>query len=145
MNDISDFLGRGWCFPPQFEKNKKGVVMLEDVDDIASSLSILLSTAVGERVMDVNYGCNLDSLIFESLDTTTLTIIEDKIRKSILFFEPRIDAKKISLNTDDILEGKILINIDYVVITTNSRYNFVYPFFKNEGTEIQNLILNYPV
>ena len=143
-NDNSGFLGRGWGFPPQFEKTSKTVVMLEDLEDIKSSLQILLSTVVGERVMDVNYGCNLDSLIFESLDTTTLTIIEDKVKTAILFFEPRIDAKKIKLITDDILEGRIFIEIEYVVRTTNSRYNFVYPFFKNEGTEIQDLITNNP-
>jgi uncharacterized protein len=148
-NDTSNysFLGRGWSFPPQFEKNAKTVVMLEDEEDIRSSLEILLSTAVGERVMDVNYGCNMDELIFESLSTSMLTIIKDKIERAILFFEPRIEVTKLDLNTDpvNILEGRVLIEIEYIISATNSRYNFVYPFYVNEGTEIQTIITNNPV
>jgi uncharacterized protein len=148
-NDKSNysFLGRGWSFPPQFEKNAKTVVMLEDEEDIRSSLEILLSTAVGERVMDVNYGCNMDELIFESLSTSAITIIKDKIEKAILFFEPRIEVTKLELNTDsiNILEGRVLIEIEYIISATNSRYNFVYPFYVNEGTEIQTIIRNNPV
>ncbi|NOT50459.1 MAG: GPW/gp25 family protein [Chitinophagaceae bacterium] len=148
-NDKSNysFLGRGWSFPPQFEKSAKTVVMLEDEQDIRSSLEILLSTAVGERVMDVNYGCNMDELIFESLSTSAITIIKDKIEKAILFFEPRIEVTKLDLNTDsiNILEGRVLIEIEYIISATNSRYNFVYPFYVNEGTEIQTIIRNNPV
>ena len=34
------------------------------------------------------------------------------------------------------LEGIVLINIVYRVKTTNSRFNFVYPYYKQEGTDI---------
>ena len=62
----------------------------------------------------------------------------DKIKTAILFFEPRIDAKKISLNTQNELEGEVLVEIDYIVRATNSRFNFVFPYYKNEGTELGN-------
>ena len=35
------------------------------------------------------------------------------------------------------LEGRILIVIQYKVITTNSRYNYVFPFYKAEATELK--------
>jgi len=34
------------------------------------------------------------------------------------------------------LEGVVLISIIYRVRTTNSRFNFVYPFYKQEGTDV---------
>jgi len=34
-------------------------------------------------------------------------------------------------------EGVIVLIIDYTVRTTNSRFNFVYPYYKVEGTEIK--------
>ena len=34
--------------------------------------------------------------------------------------------------------GLLLITVNYRVRSTNTRYNFVYPFYKNEGTEIRN-------
>lgn len=130
------FLGRGWSFPPMFNANLKTVEMLEEEADIASSLEILLTTSPGERVMLPDYGCNMDELIFEALDTTTKTLIADKIESAILYYEPRIDLEKIKLDSTRELEGVILIEVIYRVRRTNSRFNFVFPFYKEEGTDI---------
>jgi phage baseplate assembly protein W len=139
-NNDRNFIGTGWSFPPQFDIISKSVAMTDGETDINNSLSILLSTVVGERVMDMKYGCNLDALIFENLDTSTITYIKSKIDTAILFYESRIELKKIEINTENILEGLILIEVDYVISATNSRYNFVYPFWKEEGTELQSII-----
>ena len=53
------FSGRGWSFPPTFNRTTSGVEMLEGEADIVSSLQVLLSTIQGERVMLPQYGCNL--------------------------------------------------------------------------------------
>jgi hypothetical protein len=135
-----DFLGKGWSFPPTFEGGQRGVLMVEKNKDIQESLQILLTTAVGERIMQPRYGCNMDEMVFETLDTTTKTIIKDKIRTAILFFEPRIDVVSIAMNAVNSLEGEILIEIEYVVRATNSRFNFVFPYYINEGTELGFLI-----
>lgn len=134
-----DFLGKGWSFPPTFLPALQGVLMTEKVEDINRSLQILLTTKQGERVMQPKYGCNMDEMVFESLSTTTKTIIKDKIRTAILYFEPRIDVTSISMDTTNELEGEILIEIEYVVRSTNSRFNFVFPFYINEGTELNML------
>jgi uncharacterized protein len=139
----TNFLGRGWGFPPTFNRDLRGVEMLEKEADIRSSLEVLLSTALGERIMLPNYGCNMDELLFESLDTTTKTIITDKIETAILYHEPRINVEKIELKDDQILEGIVLIEIEYTVRSTNSRFNFVFPFYKQEGTDI-NLVTTFP-
>lgn len=138
----NDFLGRGWSFPPAFNNSAKGLEMTEKVLDIQKSLEILLSTRVGERIMQPKYGCNLDELVFESLDTTTKTIIMDKIRTAILYFEPRIDVQKVDLNTENELEGIVILEIDYLVRATNSRFNFTYPYYRNEGTELELITTN---
>jgi phage baseplate assembly protein W len=135
----NDFLGKGWSFPPTFSLESTTVNMEEKEVDIEQSLHILLTTAVGERVMQPKYGCNMDTLVFEPLNTSVKTIMIDKIRTAILFFEPRIDAKKIALNTQNALEGEVLVEIEYVVRATNSRFNFVFPYYINEGTEIKIL------
>ena len=131
-----DFLGRGWSFPPNFNIATQTVDMTEKNEDIRKSLQILLTTTAGERVMEPKYGCNMEELLFESLDTTTKTLIRDKIKTAILYFEPRIDVTRIELNTQNELAGELLIEIEYLVRATNSRFNFVFPFYKNEGTEI---------
>ena len=131
---LKSFLGTGWGFPPDFSKNSTRVEMLSDEEDIRSSLEILLSTRPGERVMRPDYGCNLDELVFEPLTTTFKTYIIDLIQTAILYHEPRIDVDKIDLDDTGELEGRILISIEYTIRSTNSRFNFVYPFYKNEIT-----------
>ncbi len=131
------FLGTGWAFPPEFEQAGGTTSMMSDAEDIHSSLEILLSTRPGERVMRPEYGCNLDELIFEPLTTTFKTYIKDLIHTAILYHEPRIDVLKIVLNDTGELEGQILIAIDYMIRSTNSRFNFVYPFYINEGTDVK--------
>ena len=130
------FIGRGWSFPPNFNQNTGSVEMLEQEADIASSLEILLGTVCGERIMLPQYGCNLDELVFEILDTRMKTLMADKIESAILYHEPRIELEKVILNDTRELEGVILIEINYRVKTTNSRFNFVFPFYKLEGTDI---------
>ncbi|MFZ4547612.1 MAG: GPW/gp25 family protein [Bacteroidales bacterium] len=136
MEDKLTFLGRGWSFPPTFDTELGTVQMLEYEADVASSLEILLGTMRGERLMVPHYGCNLDELIFESLDTRMKTLMIDKIESAILYHEPRIELEKVTLNGSRELEGIVLIEIVYRVKTTNSRFNFVYPYYKQEGTDI---------
>lgn len=137
MKMFNSFLGTGWGFPPTFGKDTLQVGMLSDEEDIQSSLEILLSTRQGERVMLHKYGCNLDEMVFEPMTTTFKTYIKDMIQTAILYYEPRIDVKKITLDDSRDAEGVILVIIEYVVRSTNSRYNFVYPFYKNEGTQVK--------
>ena len=138
----NDFLGKGWSFPPSFNAQLKTVEITEKETDINRSLQILLTTTVGERIMEPKYGCNMEELLFEPLNTSTKTIIIDKIKTAILYFEPRIDAKSIILNTQNELEGEVLIEIEYEVRATNSRFNFVFPYYKKEGSELKILTTN---
>lgn len=130
------FLGRGWSFPPSFSDKNKGVVMVEDEEDIGQSLEILLSTRLGERIMVPKYGCDLSTMISEAMTTSFTTYIKDLIRTAILHHEPRIQVEKIRLNTVNEHEGLIMINIQYLVRITNTRSNLVYPFYINEATDL---------
>jgi len=131
-----DYLGRGWSWPPEFVLKPAHVTMLEEDADVVSSLQILLSTTPGERVMQPLYGCNLIELVFESLDTRIKTLMADKVESSILYYEPRVNLESVILDDSMELEGVVLINIVYQVKNTNSRFNFVYPFYTREGTDI---------
>ena len=57
----------------------------------------------------------------------------DKIKTAILLFEPRVITDKVELKSDNELDGVVLIEIGYTIITTNTRNNIVFPFYKNEG------------
>lgn len=133
-NDDASYLGRGWSFPPSFDKINGETLMVTSKEDIEQSLEILLSTRPGERVMQPGFGCNLDVLLFESITTTLLTYVKDLIRKSILFHEARIDVNEIKIDIENVLNGLLLIAVDYTIRSTNSRFNFVYPFYLEEAS-----------
>ena len=105
------FLGRGWSFPPEFDRSARGVKMVEQEADVASSLEILLTTMRGERIMLPLYGCGLDELMFASLDTRMKTLMIDKIESAILYHEPRIALESVRLDNSEELSGVVLIEI----------------------------------
>lgn len=136
MESKKAFLGTGWSFPPEFKKTTTAVVMISDEEDIKSSLEILLSTKIGERIMQPKYGCNMDELIFNPLNRTLKTYVSELIKTAILYHEPRIDVEKIDISKGDDLNGELLVILDYKIRATNSRINMVFPFYKGEGTDI---------
>jgi uncharacterized protein len=129
------FLGKGWSFPPTFDNRAKGVVMTEGEDDIRASLEILLGTRLGERIMRPGYGTNLDQMLFDTIDATLVATLEKDLQFAIALYEPRIDMKQLAVLSDRQVEGRLLVVIDYIVRSTNTRNNLVYPFYLNEGTE----------
>ncbi|MCB0582092.1 MAG: GPW/gp25 family protein [Phaeodactylibacter sp.] len=142
--DKQPFLGTGWAFPVTFSKERAGapgadcsVDMASDIRDIEQSLTILLTTRPGERVMRPDYGCSLEDLLFEPINESLLTYVRNLIDRSILYYEPRVKLNGIEILEDEnLLEGRLKISVDITVRATNSRYNYVYDFYKREATII---------
>ncbi|HEY5919631.1 MAG TPA: GPW/gp25 family protein [Chryseolinea sp.] len=133
---FNSFLGTGWAFPPAFDNESGTVNMVSNEQDIRESLNILLSTSLGERVMQPKYGCNLTDYLFEPLSSSMIGFIKDRVENAILFYEPRIIAEKIEVTDDgsfDLIEGKFIISVEYSIPGTNSRFNYVYDYYKNEA------------
>ena len=133
---INAFLGKGWAFPPTFDLDTGEVELVSDVRDINESLNILLSTSLGERVMQPKYGCDMHDYLFEPLNSSLIGFIKDRVENSLIVYEPRIDVEKIDVTKDDsfdLIEGKFLISIDYSIPGTNSRFNYVYDYYLNEA------------
>ncbi len=133
ITNETSFLGTGWSFPPSFSKKTREVLLTSDEEDIKKSLEILLSTAIGERFLQPRYGCLLDDYVFEPMNATIETSIKLTVKNAIMEFEPRIRLLAVRLDNGLINEGRVDIAVEYEIITTNSRFNFVYPFYMNEA------------
>jgi uncharacterized protein len=130
------FLGTGWSFPPSFDRDTGSIELVSQVNDINQSLDILLSTSLGERVMQPRYGCNLMDYVFEPLSSNMIGFLKDRVETSILFYEPRIVAERIEVTSADsfeLMEGKFTITVEYSIPGTNSRFNYVYDYYLNEA------------
>ena len=134
---MDDFIGKGWSFPPHFSKHKDmrddyyagGIDMVADQQEIEESLAVIFSTQLGERLFHNDFGCSLIDYQFAGNDNITLLRIKDMISRAVKKHEPRITLEQVEVNTDDIMEGKISINLSYTINATNSSYNMVYPYY----------------
>jgi phage baseplate assembly protein W len=136
----TSFLGTGWSFPPEFVRKTGEVVMTSDEEDIQASLKILLGTGIGERFLNPKYGLDMHEMLFEPMSTTLKTYLQDRIKTTILIYEPRINLLSVDLDNSAQYEGKLNLVIDYEVRATNSRFNLVYPFYTTDGNEIRGTV-----
>lgn len=130
------YLGKGWDFPPTFLERQGEVKLISDIEDIEKSLHTIVTTRQGERIMRPKFGCDLTDQIFENLSATQTTIMKNRIKEAIVIYEPRIDVIKIALDTQNFLEGKFLIKVEYIIRATNTRRNIVFPYYITEATDI---------
>jgi phage baseplate assembly protein W len=134
-NNNSAFLGKGWAFPVTFDAAGGSVAMAKYEEDIWQSLQILFSTSIRERVLQPDYGCNPEDYVFATMNVSFLSYLEDLVKKNIARNEPRIRLDDLSIVNSQ-LEGILEIHLAYTVRTTNTRFNMVYPFYKQEGTNV---------
>lgn len=130
----SDFLGRGWSFPPSFSKELRSVAMVADIQDIKQSLCVLFGTAPGERVMLPTYGCDLWQYVFRELNTSLLNDISDVVATAIIRWETRVQLLSVTATVDPEQAGLVLIDVNFLVRRINTRSNLVYPFYLTEAT-----------
>jgi len=128
------FLGTGWSFPPAFAREGGDVQLVSGVEDVEQSLAILLATRRGERVMQDEFGCELDQFLFGEISQGLIGRVRDFIADAILHHEPRVTLNSVDVAESEQEGGLLLIGIDYTIRATNSRYNMVYPFYVNEAS-----------
>jgi phage baseplate assembly protein W len=133
MTGDATYLGRGWAFPPEFGPGGAEVAMVAGEEDISQSLTILFGTALGERVMREDYGCELSHYMFEEVDQALLTSIRGAVTDAILYHEPRIRLDGVEVVENGDSPGQITIGVRYTLRANNTRFNLVYPFYLNEA------------
>jgi uncharacterized protein len=133
LDPAKAFLGVGWAFPLQLDVDNT-LAMVAYEEDIYQAIWIILGTNPGERVMRPDFGAGLNTFVFEPVNTTTLALVEDRVRGALVDWEPRIDVQEVKVTTDAVERHKLIIEVLYRVRATNSLKNLVYPFYLQEGT-----------
>ncbi len=132
INEAKDFLGTGWKYPVKVDIGGK-IALSSYEEDIKEAIRIILGTAKGERVMRPDFGCGIHELVFASINSATMKQVENSVREGLIQWEPRIELENVIVSSEKADEGKLLVNIDYRVRATNTRFNLVYPFYLKEG------------
>lgn len=134
-----EFLGRGWAFPVTLKHGQAGMVELQD--DVKQAIRIVLGTEPGERVMRPDFGTPLRDFVFETMNTSTFEMIKTRVELALRQWEPRIDVLGVDVKPggagsahERTRMGRLDIEIDYRIRSTNTKDNFVYPFYLTEAS-----------
>ena len=78
-------------------------------------------------------------MLFEPISTTAKTVLEERIEIVLLVHESRINVLNVNIGLEQIMEGKMVIEIEYVIQATNSRFNLVYPYYLHDGNAVERV------
>lgn len=123
-----DFLGRGWTFPVQVDANGAIALSMHE-EDVREAIRLVLLTGRGERPMRPDFGAGLHEFVFETMSATNVGAIQAEVRRALVDWEPRIELLAVDARPDSGDVGRFLVDIDYRVRATNTRFNLVFPFY----------------
>ena len=135
FNDTA-FLGSGWAFPVSFSADNYMLNLSANEANINESIHVILNTRKGERTLESEFGSGIQQFMFRKIDSTLKGEIIEAIKFSLLRYEPRILVQDVKVASTDVANGKIEILISYIYSKTNTRHNYVFPFYVKEGTNL---------
>jgi phage baseplate assembly protein W len=128
MTDAANFIGRGFMFPMRVDQSGS-IALTSGADDLVTSIRMILATAPGERVMRPRFGCSIWDMLFEPINANTMGLMAVAVREALGQWEPRIAVEDVIVHPDEADNGRVRIDVTYVVRSTNDRRNLVYPFY----------------
>jgi len=127
------FLGTGLKFPLQVTPRGK-LALSRNESRIEESITFILGTRLGERLMQPDFGCGIHDLLFAPNNPATHALAVAAVRRALVAHEPRIDVFSIVPETSPAEPSLLLIRIDYRIRANNAMSNIVYPFFITEAS-----------
>jgi phage baseplate assembly protein W len=124
----ADFVGQGWSWPAGVG-HRGGIALVSGDTELGQAIRLILGTALGERPMRPEFGCGIHDLVFDPSDSTLAGLVAHEVRASLLRWEPRVDVEDVQVTFDPDRPGLALIDVSYLVRTTNDRRNLVVPFY----------------
>ena len=88
-------------------------------NSIKQSIKNLILTKNYERLFHPENGCQVSSLLFENMDPTTITVMEQSIRTVLDSLEPRAQILDVEIN-DNVDKNSIDVTVEFIPVNTNS-------------------------
>ena len=135
MDNPGAFLGRGFNFPLRIDPTTGTFLLNEGDEDIRQSVYIIVMTKKNERAMMPDFGCNLHNYVFDLPDPAVINLMRQEVMDALVAWEPRIINIEVEIDTGDIANGRVILDISYTVRDTNNPDNLVFPYYLYEGAQ----------
>jgi Bacteriophage baseplate protein W len=132
---MADILGSGLAFPLGVD-HRGGLALARADEDIEQAIGLILGTIPGERPMRPEFGCDIHSLVFDTMDAEMVGAMDSAIRRALERWEPRVEVVAIDFDLSRAEEGVLEVMIEYLIRATNRRNNLVYPFYVIPAEEL---------
>jgi len=111
--------------PLQYDSIDGAYALNKDLKSvIKQNFKMLLLTNPGERIMDVDYGIGVKTLLFEQRTSQQIAIIKGQILRKTNKYLPFIQINSIDMLTaeeiSDLDENSIAVSIDYSIPNINA-------------------------
>lgn len=97
-----------------------------DVELLASSVKMLLITRRGERLMNPDYGTNINSIVFQQNSGAVATQVEEEIIRALTIYEPRVSL--VNFEVERVGSTSIRLNVELASNLNSSTFELVVPF-----------------
>lgn len=111
--------GQGISFPPRLGADGR-VAWSSGPANIRESLTVILLTQRGERLMLPSFGGRLRSYLFEPNTVTTQQEIRQEIKRAISLWEPRITVVSVSVDPDPNDPRAAIATIQYQLVASQN-------------------------
>jgi hypothetical protein len=118
--DTGQVLGRGIAFPPKVGADGR-MRWSEGERNIRESIEIIIKTEERERLRLPQFGAGLETYLFEPNTVATWRQLEDRIKKALAAWEPRITADNVSIEADPTDVSAAIATIDYRLVATQAQ------------------------
>ena len=118
MNSAHLF-GRGMSFPPRVGPDGR-VAWSHGEVNVRESIRVILMTEQPERLRTPNFGGSLGRFLFEPNTVSTRRLIQDRIRKELAQWEPRIRVESVSVDADQTDPQAAVATITYKLVATQA-------------------------
>ena len=124
----NDIVGSGWAFPPTIDA-QGGLALTRGYTELDQAILIILTTALGQRVMRPTFGCRLHELVFAPNDSHTAAQARRYVEEALGMWEPRIRVTQVTAGPDPNADNCLLIELEYEVKATHDKRSLVHPFY----------------
>jgi uncharacterized protein len=119
MTAVGDVLGRGISFPPRIGADGR-VAWSEGEANIREAIRVTLLVAPGERLRRPTFGAGLEAYLFEPNTTATRHEIEERVRRTIVAWEPRVVVQGVDVVEDREDPNAAIATITFRIVATGS-------------------------
>jgi len=118
--DEGKLFGKGIGFPPRLDSAGR-FAWSSGPQNVRECMQIALMTQLNERIMLPEFGCDLQTYLFEPNTVATRRLIEESVRQTLARWEPRVRLESVVVEEDSQNPGVALISIEYQLVANQAR------------------------